>query len=133
MFGANPYVGDSFSGEVEISSGVFYTITSYLESVSDTVTVPAGTFTNCVRMRLLEEMTQDSVKTQVGWRREWYAPNIGPVVYAKYDDDWGSATTTQELIGFSVTRGLLGDVNGDAKLGLDDAIYILQTLTGARP
>ena len=132
MFGSNPYVGDSFTCEVEMSAGVFYTITSYLESVSDTVTVPAGTFTNCVRMRVLEEMTQNSVKTQVGWRKEWYAPNIGPVVYEKYDADWGSATMTQELIGFSVTRGLLGDANGDARLGLEDAVYILQTVTGMR-
>jgi N-acetylneuraminic acid mutarotase len=132
MFESNPYVGDTFIGEVETSSGVFYTVTSYVESVNDTVTVPVGTFTNCIRIRMLDEMTQNSIKTAVGWRKEWYAPNIGCVIHAKYDADWGSATTTQQLIGFSVVRGLPGDANSDAKLGLDDAIYILQNVSGVR-
>ncbi|MCX5847110.1 MAG: hypothetical protein NTW12_12275 [Deltaproteobacteria bacterium] len=131
-FKSNPNVGDTFIGEFEPYSGIRYTVTSYIESVSETVTVPAGSFTNCVRIKVLNEMTENSNKTAVGWYREWYAPNIGRVIYGKYSANWGSATTTQQLIGFSVTRGLPGDVNSDGKLGLGDAIYILQTLSGIR-
>jgi N-acetylneuraminic acid mutarotase len=130
---SKPNVGDTFIGEFEPSSGILYTVTSTIESVSETVTVPAGSFANCVRIKVLNEMTVNSNKTAVNWYREWYAPNIGRVIYAKYNDNWGSATTTQQLIGFSVTRGLPGDANSDAKLGLDDAIYILQILSGIRP
>lgn len=131
-FKSNPNVGDTFTGEFEPYSGIRYTVTSYIESVSETVTVPAGSFTNCVRIKVLNEMTENSNKTAVGWYREWYAPNIGRVIYGKYSANWVSATTTQQLIGFSVIRGLPGDVNSDGKLGLDDAIYILQTLSRIR-
>jgi hypothetical protein len=132
MFKSNPTVGDTFIGEFEPFSGTLYTTTSYIESVSEAVTVPAGSFTNCVKIRVLDEMTTNSNTTALGWHREWYAPNIGRVIHAKYSTAWGSATTTQQLISFSVTRGLPGDVNSDDKLGLEDAIYILQTLSGIR-
>ena len=75
-FKSNPNVGDTFIGEFEPYSGALYTVTSYIESVSETVTVPAGTFTNCVRIRTLHEMTQNSNKTAVGWYKESYAPTI---------------------------------------------------------
>ncbi len=102
LFESNPIVGDTFIGEFDLYPGIHLKITSTIESVRETVTVPAGTFTNCVIIREKNEITQNSITT-VKWRKNWFAPNIGRVIHAKYNANWGSATTTQQLISFSVS------------------------------
>jgi hypothetical protein len=126
----NPTVGNTWSNEGDFGT-THYKETRYIEAINDTISVPSGSFSNCIRIRVLEEITSNSI-TSFQYYKHWYAPNVGLVIFAKYNANWVSATTTQQLIGFSVTRGLPGDVNSDGKLGLDDAIYILQMISGLR-
>ena len=63
-------VGDTWSVAEPCES--LYTWTVFLESKNDTVTVPAGTFTNCYRF-WFHFLGHDN-----DWV-EWYAPGIGPV------------------------------------------------------
>jgi hypothetical protein len=67
----SPRVGDSWSWTL----GAYTSDTSTVESVSDTVTVPAGTFTHCVR-----------VTTPL--KIEHYAPGVGLVRLEKTEPHW---------------------------------------------
>jgi hypothetical protein len=97
-----PKVGDTWKWEVDIGS-THFKATFYVESVSDSLTVPAGTFRNCVKLRQLDEATENSI-TDTDYRRIWFAPNVGPIVYEKYTTNWGSVTISQRLIDFTVYR-----------------------------
>lgn len=123
-------VGDTWIQEFDFGS-THVKSTHYIESIDETITVPAGTFTNCVRIRELNETTQNST-TEYEYEKHWFAPNIGPIIYRDYTNNWQSVRFSQELISFSITiRGLPGDVNGDGKTELTDAIIGLKGLSGA--
>lgn len=95
-----PKVGDTWKWEADIGSAHF-TATFYVESVNDSMTVPAGTFGNCVRVRMLDEVTKNSVP-DTAYRRIWFAPKVGPIVYEKYLTNWSSVTISQKLIAYTV-------------------------------
>ena len=95
----------------------------HLESKEDTVSVPAGTFTNCYRF-WFEFWGADN-----DWV-EWYAPGIGPV--------------KRTLLGFAVIEyplqhtiidgvaipGLKGDVDGNGTLDVSDVILVVNIILG---
>ena len=96
----NPNVGDSW--QIEATYGTTHYKTSYLvESITDTVAVPAGTFSNCIRVRQLGETTVGG-STQFDYRRYWLAPGIGPVRYTKYGDNWKRVKKDQKLVAYSL-------------------------------
>jgi hypothetical protein len=95
-----PKVGDSWSFQLSIDPFT-YTGHFYVESVNCKVTVPAGTFTNCVRIRQLDEQN-DGVSTKLTYRKRWLAPNVGPVMYNKYGSNWRGLTFSQKLIRYVI-------------------------------
>ncbi len=99
----NPAVGDTWVVELE---GI--KMTYYVESIDDTVSVPAGTYNNCIRIRILEEQSGSNT-----YRRKWLAPDIGPVMYKKYTDNWASVKISQELTSFSNIGPLHIDINAN--------------------
>jgi hypothetical protein len=101
----NPSVGDTyfFEGDVMVSgTSVYFKTTHYIESTTDSVSVAAGIFDNCIRIRELNESKVDDV-TEYEYEKHWYAPNIGPVIHRKYTSNWGSVVFSQELMSYSVT------------------------------
>jgi hypothetical protein len=77
MIPLEPKVGDTWIQELTLGN-LHVRSTFYVESIDDTVTVPAGTFTNCVRIRELNEITEGS-STEYEYEKHWYAPGIGPI------------------------------------------------------
>lgn len=55
-------------------------ITSTIETLDDVVTVPAGTFQHCVRVRSTGE-NQDGALEDLNW----YAPNIGLIKFVRQE------------------------------------------------
>lgn len=105
----NPVVGDTWVWEVNIDD-MHVKATYYVESINDTVTVPAGTFNNCIRIRILEEITEDGV-TEYDYVKDWLAPDIGPVIYRDYTINWESIDFSQELVSFSNIGPIHIDIN----------------------
>lgn len=73
-----------------------YNFSIYVESTDDTVSVPAGTFNNCLRLRQLTTITSGT-ETAYDYKKFWHAPGIGPIVYSKYSDNWENVRFKQEL------------------------------------
>jgi hypothetical protein len=96
-----PKVGDTWTWETDFGSTHFKS-TFYVESASDSLTVAAGSFGSCVRLRHLDETTTNTIK-DTNYRRIWFAPRVGPIVYRKYTTNWGSVTISQELKAFTVS------------------------------
>lgn len=66
---------DSIPSETQIA------LTYEIESIED-VTVPAGTFRNCIKMKINVEYPQFALKPFfIGDQYWWFAPMVGPVKY----------------------------------------------------
>ena len=74
---ANPQGGMTLS--VESVNGVVQQVDDEVVSVSETVTVPAGTFTNCLKVK--EILSDGTVQY------DYYAPNVGVVKIVTPDGD----------------------------------------------
>lgn len=94
-----------------------------LQSITDTVFVPAGAFVNCYRFYF------DPSSDDPPWA-EWYARGVGLVKRSQY----GSAVTDCELIGAVIDGEAIGtdkgDVNGDGLLDMQDVIFIINIILG---
>ena len=44
-------------------------------------------------------------------KKTWYAPDIGPIIYRKYDEEWKTTIFSQELTSFSNAGLLQADIN----------------------
>jgi len=96
----NSNVGDTW--QIEMSNGTtHYRSSFWIESITDTVTLPAGTFNNCIRVRQLDETTISGMTTNE-YRRYWLAPDIGPVRYTKYGNNWKGTKKDQKLVAYSL-------------------------------
>ena len=96
----NPNVGDSW--QIEMSNGAtHYKMSLWVESITDTVVVPAGTFNSCIRVRQLDEVTTGAITTN-NYRRYWLAPDVGPVRYTKYGKNWKGTKKDQKLVAYSL-------------------------------
>ena len=96
----NPSVGDSWQSEGDIDV-THFKVTYWVESVTATVTVPAGKFQNCMKVRQLAEITRSGT-TRFEYRRYWLAPDVGPVMYRKYTKNWITITKNQRLVAYSL-------------------------------
>ena len=95
----NPAVGDTWVTDLA-NDNLQVKVTSYVESRNETVTVPAGTFNNCIRVRDLYEITENS-STEFDYEKHWLAPDVGPIMYRDYTDNWVSVGFSQELLSFT--------------------------------
>ena len=97
-------LGKEWSAPVRGANGRFYDELSRVESVSDTVVAPAGTFRNCVRT--VSQTTgpdpDDEFNTSwlLGRRTLWLAPGVG-IVKSVYEPMLG-AMETCELVDFHI-------------------------------
>ena len=100
----NPSLGETYSYEGDvIIDGVstHVKVTHNIESITDTVTVAAGTFNNCLRIRELMEQKSNGVVTYE-YAKFWYAPEVGLVIDREYTENWASTTYSDELVSFSI-------------------------------
>ena len=95
-----PTLNDTWIFETDVGT-IHVKSTNFIESINDTVTVSVGTFNNCVRIRHLNEITENKT-TEYDYEKSWYAPGVGPVMYRNYTVDWDSVKFSQELISFTV-------------------------------
>jgi hypothetical protein len=96
----NPSVGDSW--QFEMSNGpTHYRVSYWVESITAAVTVPAGIFGNCVKVRQLDEQTVNGF-IKYDYRRYWLAPGVGPVKYVKYTKNWAVVKKKQKLVAYSL-------------------------------
>ena len=131
MLKFEPKKDDTWIFEMDVDN-VHFKVTYSIEAIDDVITVPAGSFNNCIRLRQLDETTIDGT-TEYGYYRYWYAPNVGPIRYTKYSADLQTIHLNQELVSNPVTiRESQLDINGDGILGLEDVIWGLQVLSGRR-
>lgn len=96
----SPNVGESWQYVGDIDA-THFEVTCLVESVTATVTVPAGKFQNCIKVRQLIKITV-SGSTRFEYRRYWLAPDVGPVTYRKYSKNWATITKNQQLVGYSL-------------------------------
>jgi len=98
----NPDVGDTWIFEGEVGS-FHVKSTFYVESISDSMTVAAGTFNNCIRVRELNEITAGD-GTEYEYEKKWYAPDVGLIIDRGYDENWTAVDFSQELVSFSISK-----------------------------
>ena len=102
MLKLNPVVGDTWGFEGNV--GPFHVkSTFHVESTSDSMTVAAGTFNNCIRVREFNEITESGV-TEYEYEKKWYGPDVGLIIDRDYTENWNSVTISQELVSFSINR-----------------------------
>ncbi len=107
----NPQLGETSHLEMEIGD-IHLKTDSYVESINDVISVPAGTFSNCVVLREMSETTINGVK-DYRYEKTWYAPDVGPIVYRRYSSNWETVYFSQELVSFSNAGALHIDINTD--------------------
>jgi hypothetical protein len=102
MLKLDPIVGETWTKEIDLGS-FDVKITSYVESTTDRITVPAGTFENCIRVRSLNEITEAGV-TEYEYEKQWYAPDVGLIIDRNYMENWAAVEFSQELLSFSISK-----------------------------
>jgi hypothetical protein len=118
LFKSNPVVGDTWVAEGDIGP-IHFKLTHYVESTTDSITVAAGSFTNCIRVRILGESTEGSA-TEYDYEKTIYAPDVGAIIYRDYTENWTSITFSQELVSFSISTETGKTIPGIPLLLLDD-------------
>ena len=79
MLKLNPVVGDTWAFEGDFGP-MHIKVTYYVESTTDSLSVAAGTFNNCIIVRSLVEVADGGV-TEYEYKKFWYAPDVGPIIY----------------------------------------------------
>jgi len=97
----NPKVGDKWKFELGLD-GNLYRETCTVESTTARVKVRAGTFNNCMRLRVLTEHFENGVLVERKYKRRWYAPEVGPVLFQSCSDNWSSVYFAQKLIHYVI-------------------------------
>ena len=103
MLKLNPVVGDTWVFEIDVGS-FHYKETCDVESTTDSITVAAGTFNDCVIVRSLGEKTDGGV-TEYDYDKYWFAPDVGLIIYRDYTENWASVNLSQELVNFTILDG----------------------------
>lgn len=110
-------VGDSWEftadSEVDLVGPVTFTSTNKVAAVEDVVT-PAGTFENCLKIRI-ETVSTTTLGVTRGTAYQWLAPNFGPV---KFEN-------TQDIVYELVNSNLLYDVTGDGVVNISDLVFVV--------
>ncbi len=100
MLKLSPVLGDTWNINTDIGP-INVIATYFIESIDDSVEVLAGSFKNCLRVRVLYEVTENN-RIEYEYEKFWYAPDVGPVLYGNYTENWASLQFKQELKRYSV-------------------------------
>ncbi len=112
--GAHEYVMDFEVARVKV--------TAVVESVNTAVTVPAGSFDNCVVIKTKMEITKDNV-TDTNYDKIWTCPGVGDVIMRDYTENWETPGFSQELTEFSTGGDFHVDINTNQDLyGREDSL-----------
>jgi len=110
-------VGNSWEltadSEVNLAGPITFTSTSKVVAVEKVVT-PAGTFENCLKIRIDTKSTPTNLSATRGTAYQWLAPNFGPV---KFEN-------TQDIVYKLVSSNLLYDVTGDGVVNILDLVFV---------
>ena len=110
-------VGDSWEltadSEVNLAGPITFTSTNRVVDVEKVVT-PAGTFENCLKIRIDTKSTPTHLSATRGTAYQWLAPNFGPV---KFEN-------TQDIVFELVSSNLLYDVTGDGVVNILDLTFV---------
>ena len=118
VFKLNPVVGETWEFEIDIAS-IHFKVTYYVRSITDSITVAAGSFNNCIRVQELGEITENGA-TEYEYEETIYAPDVGPIIYRDYTENWTNVTFSQELVSFSISTETGKTIPGIPLLLLDD-------------
>lgn len=118
VFKLNPVVGETWEFEIDIAS-IHFKGTYYVRSTTDSITVAAGSFNNCIRVQELGEITENGA-TEYEYEETIYAPDVGPIIYRDYTENWTNVTFSQELVSFSISTETGKTIPGIPLLLLDD-------------
>ncbi|MDY6990415.1 MAG: hypothetical protein SWQ30_20430 [Thermodesulfobacteriota bacterium] len=128
------------AGVIDDEDPIKFTVTLVAQ---ESVTVPAGTFNDTLVLRLRIDDDPESHYVE----KLWLAKNVGPVRIERvsefppnhegcfftcgcYDEETGivlRVISLEDVLGPSLI-----DINNNGKLGLEEAVYILQVLSGSR-
>ncbi len=98
--------------EVILVGPITFTSTNEVVVIEDVVT-PAGTFENCVKVRI-ETRTVSTLSITRSTSYQWLAPNFGPVKFVN----------TQDIVYELVSSNLLYDVTDDGVVNISDLVYV---------
>ena len=97
--------------EVNLVGPITFTSVNTVVVVEQVVT-PAGTFENCLKIRLRTRTDAASISRSTAY--QWLAPNFGPV---KFEN-------SQDIVYELVSSNLLYDVTGDGVVNILDLVFV---------
>ena len=98
--------------EVNLIGPITFISSNEVIEVEDVVT-PAGTFENCLKIRI-QTRTISTLSITRATAYQWLAPNFGPV---KFEN-------SQDIIYELVSSNLLYDVTGDGVVNISDLVFV---------
>ncbi len=98
--------------EVLLVGPITFTSTNEVVAIEDVVT-PAGTFENCLKVRL-RTRTVSTLGVTRATAYQWLAPNFGPI---KFESD-------QDIVYRLVSSNLLYDLTGDGFVNISDLVFV---------
>jgi hypothetical protein len=101
MLRATASTGDQWEERAQVAEYEFSWLIS-VHAARSVVTVPAGTFENCLVLRTLFTLREDGQPVDQSRNEHWYAPGVGMVLSNSYEDSWSSAPRSQELVSYTV-------------------------------
>ncbi len=109
-------LGDSweFTADLEVNlvGPITFTSVNKVVAVEDVVT-PAGTFENCLKIKL-STITTSTLAITRSTAYQWLAPDFGPV---KFEN-------SQDIVYELVSSNLLYDVTGDGVVNIKDLLFV---------
>lgn len=116
FYPASITLGDSWEITAESELNIIgpFTFISINEVVAiEDVVTPAGTFENCLKVRL-RTRTKTALGTTRATAYQWFAPDFGPV---KFEN-------SQDIVYGLVSSNLLYDVNRDGDINILDLVFV---------
>ncbi len=98
--------------EILLVGPITFISTSEVVAIEDVVT-PAGTFENCVKVRI-STRTVSTLSITRSTAYQWLAPNFGHVKFVN----------TQDVVYELVSSNLLYDVTGDGVVNISDLVFV---------
>lgn len=105
VYKLDPTVGDNWQMQLNCNDDdINFKTLLYVESISDTIEVNSVNFNNCIRIRQIDEITQEGT-TEYKYKKIWLAPDVGPVLYKSYvDGSWSQVKMSQELVKYKLKK-----------------------------
>lgn len=116
FYPATLQLGDTWEltaeSEILLVGPITFISTNEVVAIEDVVT-PAGTFENCVKVRI-KTRTVSALSITRSTSYQWLAPNFGPVKFVN----------TQDIVYELVSSNLLYDVTADGVVNISDLVFV---------